>query len=68
MADCVYRISGRQIDRGVRLVNLLDYLVLGGIIAAVAYIVIWLARRKKKGKNGCDGCAYRDDCVNKPRK
>jgi hypothetical protein len=44
--------------------NLTDYLVLGGIAAAVIYVAVWIANRKKQEKSGCGGCCPQKDCEN----
>ena len=36
--------------------ELIDYILLGGLTLAVAGIIAWLIKKKKKGETGCCGC------------
>ena len=45
--------------------NLLDYCILAGLAIAVTAIVVWLIRRKRRGKSGCAGCPYQGNCSDK---
>lgn len=39
----------------------LDYAVLVGLVFITGYIVVGLARKKKRG-SGCAGCPHKDSC------
>jgi len=42
--------------------SLADYVVLGMLAAAVACAVIYIIRRKKRGRGGCADCPYAGQC------
>jgi len=42
--------------------NLADYIVIGILAFIAAGVVVWLIRRKKRGKSTCGGCPYSGNC------
>ena len=40
----------------------IDYGILAGLALAVVFIIISMARRKKRCKGGCAGCPYSGQC------
>ena len=52
--------------------ELIDYILLGGLALIVSGIVVWLIKKKKKGINGCgcgcSGCPSASACAAKNAK
>jgi len=42
--------------------NLVSYLVLGGILASLI-AAVWIIARKKRDKSGCGCCPYSGSCA-----
>ncbi|MCL1952508.1 MAG: hypothetical protein FWF60_06735 [Oscillospiraceae bacterium] len=45
----------------------MDYIILAALAIALACVIVWLARRKKRCRGGCADCPYQGDCGGKPR-
>ncbi|MCL2252979.1 MAG: FeoB-associated Cys-rich membrane protein [Lachnospiraceae bacterium] len=44
------------------MMNLIDFLVILGLVIITAAICIYLVKRKKQGKQGCGGCPEAGKC------
>jgi hypothetical protein len=43
-----------------------DNLILAAIFTAAVTVIMWIIRRKKQNRNGCEYCRNRESCGSKP--
>lgn len=61
MAGCFLCVSNSTAFRGAGM-NMIDYIVIGGLSIAAVCAVIFIIHSRKQGKNGCGYCPHRESC------